>query len=62
LTKPIKEDTLLAQLRVLGLVAMPEVVRPRRKRKKEAAAAATAPAPVGADSEFGDTGSGALEG
>jgi CheY-like chemotaxis protein len=63
LTKPIKEDALLVQMRVLGLVAAPEPDRPRRKRKKEAAASASAStAPVGADSEFGDTGSGALEG
>jgi CheY-like chemotaxis protein len=62
LTKPIKEDVLLQQLRVLGLVAVPEPARPRRKRKKEAAASAASPAPVGADSEFGDTGSGTLEG
>jgi CheY-like chemotaxis protein len=64
LTKPIKEDALLLQLRVLGLVAAPEPDRPRRKRKKESAGAAssTTTAPVGADSEFGDSASGTLEG
>jgi two-component system, cell cycle response regulator len=63
LTKPIKEDELLQQLRMLGLVATPEAERPRRKRKKEASARNAAPAtPLGADSEFGDSSSGTHEG
>lgn len=42
LTKPIKEETMLAQLRVLGLVAPAEVERPRRKRRTPAVATAGA--------------------
>ncbi len=42
LTKPIKEETMLEQLRTLGLVAPPEPERQRRSRNKTAAAAAAA--------------------
>jgi CheY-like chemotaxis protein len=42
LTKPIKEETMLGQLRLLGLAAPAEVERPRRKRGPAAAAPATA--------------------
>jgi two-component system, cell cycle response regulator len=38
LTKPIKEETMLGQLRTLGLVAPAEAERPRRKRPKPASA------------------------
>lgn len=48
LTKPIKEETMLGQLRTLGLVAPAEADRPRRKRSK------TTPAPAGP--AFDDTG------
>jgi CheY-like chemotaxis protein len=41
LTKPIKEETMLGQLRTLGLVAPDELERPRRKRSSK-----TAEAPV----------------
>jgi CheY-like chemotaxis protein len=41
IAKPIKEEALLQQLQVLGLVAESE--RPRRKRKKDGAAADAAP-------------------
>ncbi len=74
LTKPIKEETMLQQLRTLGLVAAPESDRPRRKKRKavaspdaepNAAATPAAGAPnseFGAgNSEFGDTGVGALD-
>jgi two-component system, cell cycle response regulator len=37
LTKPIKEETMLGQLRTLGLVAPAESDRPRRKRSKTVA-------------------------
>ncbi len=37
LTKPIKEETMLGQLRTLGLVAPAEADKPRRKRKSAAA-------------------------
>jgi CheY-like chemotaxis protein len=40
LTKPIKEETMLAQLRTLGLVAPAEAGRPRRKRGAAATAGA----------------------
>jgi CheY-like chemotaxis protein len=48
LTKPIKEETMLGQLRTLGLVAPAETERPRRKR------GTTTAAPPGAD--FADSG------
>jgi two-component system, cell cycle response regulator len=47
LTKPIKEETMLGQLRLLGLVAPAENDRLQRKRSKKAALAARA--------EFDDT-------
>ncbi len=47
LTKPIKEETMLGQLRSLGLVAPAEAARPRRKRGPATAA------PAGA--EFADS-------
>ncbi len=47
LTKPIKEETMLGQLRTLGLVAPADADRPRRKRSKPTAA------PTGP--EFDDT-------
>ena len=47
LTKPIKEETMLGQLRTLGLVAPAESERPRRKRSSKTAA------PAGSD--FDDT-------
>ncbi len=60
LTKPVKEDVLLQQLRVLGLVAVPEPERPRRRRRQEVAGASAQPAAVGGDSGFGDSAPGAL--
>ncbi len=42
LTKPIKEETMLGQLRALGLVAPDEPERPRRKRSSKAAEAPVA--------------------
>jgi CheY-like chemotaxis protein len=42
LTKPIKEETMLGQLRTLGLAAPAEVERPRRKRGTATAAPASA--------------------
>jgi CheY-like chemotaxis protein len=47
LTKPIKEETMLGELRLLGLVAPAENERLQRKRSKKAAQAARP--------EFGDT-------
>ena len=52
LTKPIKEETMLVQLRTLGLVAPAETERPRRQRHK----APTAPAAADASgAEFPDS-------
>jgi CheY-like chemotaxis protein len=56
LTKPIKEETMLGQLRTLGLVAPAETERPRRKRSQ----AAEAPVARAAGPDLDD--SGALEG
>ena len=52
LTKPIKEETMLGQLRTLGLVAPAEPEHPRRKRSK----ATAAPASGAAGPEFDDSG------
>lgn len=49
LTKPIKEETMLGELRLLGLVAPAENERLQRKRSKKKAAQAARP-------EFDDTG------
>lgn len=49
LTKPIKEETMLGQLRTLGLVAPAESERPRRKRSKTAAPQGDAAGSAGAD-------------
>jgi CheY-like chemotaxis protein len=60
LVKPIKEETMLQQARLLGLVASPEADRARRKRLKAEAAASAASAGA-TPSEFGDTAAGPLD-
>jgi CheY-like chemotaxis protein len=49
LTKPIKEETMLGQLRTLGLVAPAEAERPRRQRSKTTAAPAAGVSGTGRD-------------
>jgi CheY-like chemotaxis protein len=51
LAKPIKEDALLQQMTVLGLVAPPEVERPRRRRSKKSDESSAAP---GTDIDLGE--------
>jgi two-component system, cell cycle response regulator len=48
LTKPIKEETMLQEMRTLGLVALPESERAVRKRNKKERAAAAAQAATAA--------------
>jgi CheY-like chemotaxis protein len=55
LGKPVKEEVLLPSLRALGLLALPETERPRRKPKRKGPSAAAPEAGLAAAAQLADS-------